>query len=132
VPFEPRNRAFVDPADQAEEAAFERMMTRVQSMTPEERLRYEVECGIRTSDGSFVLPEGEPCVTPLHPVATEAGKCSLVGPADQAEEAAFDCMMARLRSMTAEERLRHDVECGIRMADGSFALPNGNPCVTRG
>jgi hypothetical protein len=131
VPFEPRKRVFVDPADQAEEEAFERMMARLQAMTPDERLRHDVECGLRRPDGSFELPVGDPCVTLLHPVTTKPRKRVFVDPADQAEQEAFERMMARLRAMTPDERLRHDVECGIRNSDGSFRLPVGDPCVTR-
>lgn len=62
MPETPR-RVIVDPAVQAAEDAFERMMTRFRKKTREERIRFGVERGLLNPDGSPRLPEGDPCVT---------------------------------------------------------------------
>jgi hypothetical protein len=56
-------RVIVDPAVREAEDAFARMMAIFRAMTPEERLRWDVEQGLRNPDGTPKLPEGDPCVT---------------------------------------------------------------------
>jgi len=56
-------RVIVDPAVQAAEEAFQRMMARFRAMTPQERLRFGIERGLLNPDGTPKLPEGDPCVT---------------------------------------------------------------------
>lgn len=56
-------REIVDPAVREAEDAFQRMMALFRAMSPEERLRWEVEQGLRNPDGTPKLPEGDPCVT---------------------------------------------------------------------
>lgn len=56
-------RVIVDPAVQEAEDAFQRMMAWFKGMTREEHLKFEIQAGLRNSDGSFKLPEGDPCVT---------------------------------------------------------------------
>lgn len=56
-------RVIVDPAVQAAEEVFQRMMARFRNMTAQERLRWDVEHGFANPDGTPKLPEGDPCVT---------------------------------------------------------------------
>jgi hypothetical protein len=60
-----RERVIVDPAVQAAENAFQRMMDRFKKMTRDEHVRFGVERGFLHSDGTPKLPEGDPCVTPV-------------------------------------------------------------------
>jgi Arc/MetJ-type ribon-helix-helix transcriptional regulator len=57
------HRVIVDPAVWEAEVVFQRMMARLRVETPEERLRFDVEHGLRNPDGTWKLPEGDPCVT---------------------------------------------------------------------
>lgn len=56
-------RVIVDPVVQAAEDAFQQMMSYFRAMSREERLRWDVEHGLRNVDGTPRLPEGDPCVT---------------------------------------------------------------------
>jgi hypothetical protein len=58
-----KKRVIVDPAVQDAEDAFQRMMTWFKGMTLEEHLQFEIAAGLRNPDGTFKLPEGDPCVT---------------------------------------------------------------------
>jgi hypothetical protein len=60
-----RERVIVDPAVQAAEDAFQRMMDRFKKMTRDEHVRFGVERGFLHPDGTPKLPEGDPCVTPV-------------------------------------------------------------------
>ncbi len=62
---EQAKRVIVDPAVQAEEDAFQRMMAYFAAMTREERVRWDIEHGLLNADGTPRLPEGDPCVTML-------------------------------------------------------------------
>lgn len=56
-------RVFVDPDVYEAELAFMRMMAQLCAETPEERLRWGIERGVLNPDGTWKLPEGDPCVT---------------------------------------------------------------------
>ncbi len=56
-------RVIVDPAVHEAEQAFERMMARFRTMTREEQLRFWIEKGLMNPDGTWRLPDGDPCVT---------------------------------------------------------------------
>jgi hypothetical protein len=40
-------------------------------------------------------------------------------------------MMAWFKGMTREEHLKFEIQAGLRNSDGSFKLPEGDPCITR-
>jgi hypothetical protein len=50
----------VDPEMREIRRVFDRMMAKVHSMTPEEFIEYQIECGVCNPDGTFKWPEGEP------------------------------------------------------------------------
>ena len=56
-------RVIVDPAVQEAEELHERIMARLRERTPEEHLRFGVEHGLLNPDGTWRLPDGDPCVT---------------------------------------------------------------------
>jgi hypothetical protein len=58
-----KKRVIVDPAVAEAEDAFQRMMAWFKGMSREEHLKFEIEAGLRNPDGTFKLPEGDPCVT---------------------------------------------------------------------
>jgi hypothetical protein len=53
---------FVDPEQREDQLAFERVMARLASMTPEEVIRDGVERGVLNPDGTIKRPEGEPAL----------------------------------------------------------------------
>jgi hypothetical protein len=126
-----RRSIIVDPVVAHDEEVFGRMMARFESMSDEEHLQFGIEHGCLRSDGSLVLPEGAPCVTPLGPIAYDRRSRVIVDPVVGHEEEVFERMMARFESMTDEEHLQFGVENGYLRPDGSLIFPEGDPCVTR-
>jgi hypothetical protein len=126
-----RRRVIVDPFVAHDEEIFERMMARFESMTDEEHLQFGIEHGYLHPDGSLILPEGDPCVTPLHPTTFDRRTRVIVDPVVAADEEVFERMMARFDSMTDEEHLQFGIEHGYLRPDGSLILSEGDPCVTR-
>jgi hypothetical protein len=56
-------RIIVDPAVWEAEQNFQRMMAHFRAQTIEERIRWNIDRGFMNPDGSWRLPEGDPCVT---------------------------------------------------------------------
>ena len=53
----------VDPAVREARDRFERLMAALRAMTDDEFRAFGVAAGYLNADGSYKLPEGEPCVT---------------------------------------------------------------------
>jgi len=124
-------RVIVDPVIAHDQEIFERMMTRLASETDEEYLQLGIEHGYLRPDGSLILPQGDPCVTPLEPITLDRSTRVIVDPVVAHDQAIFERMMARLASETDEEYLQFGIEHGYLRPDGSLILPEGDPCVTR-